>query len=105
MGYTPDVLTEACAELAVGLVLCTTRRLIEANRHVHSGEWKGWYITYMCGRGIADSTVGIVGMGRIGKTRLYLILSKETRRSKKIIFRLFHCREIEVVPSQGNYLP
>jgi len=66
LGYTPDVLTEACAELGVALVLCTTRRLIEANRHVHTGLWKDWYPMYMCGRGILDSVVGIVGMGRIG---------------------------------------
>jgi len=60
------VLTEACAELGVALLLCTTRRLIEANREVHEGKWSTWYPTYMCGRGIADSVVGIIGLGRIG---------------------------------------
>jgi lactate dehydrogenase-like 2-hydroxyacid dehydrogenase len=62
-------LTEACAELGVALILCTTRRLIEANEHVYSGEWKDWYPMYMVGRGLVDSIVGIVGMGRIGKLR------------------------------------
>lgn len=66
VGYTPNILTNATAELIVGLLLTTSRRLLEANKAVHSGEWKAWAPTWMCGTGLANSTVGIVGLGRIG---------------------------------------
>lgn len=66
VGYTPDILTNATAELIVGLLLLTSRRLLEANRAIYRGEWKAWAPTWMCGTGLSKSTVGIVGLGRIG---------------------------------------
>ncbi|KAK1126003.1 hypothetical protein K0M31_005534 [Melipona bicolor] len=66
VGYTPGILTDATAELAVALLLSTSRRLIEANRAIYKGEWKAWSPTWMCGPGLSGSTVGIVGLGRIG---------------------------------------
>lgn len=66
LGYTPEVLTEATAELTVALLLCTSRRLVEANKNVQSGGWGTWGPMWMLGRGIQGSTVGIVGLGRIG---------------------------------------
>ncbi|KAF7394671.1 hypothetical protein HZH66_007845 [Vespula vulgaris] len=66
VGYTPDILTNATAELIVGLLLATSRRLLEANKAVYRGEWKAWAPTWMCGTGLSKSTVGIVGLGRIG---------------------------------------
>ncbi|XP_068966278.1 glyoxylate reductase/hydroxypyruvate reductase [Bombus flavifrons] len=66
VGYTPGILTDATAELAVALLLSTSRRLIEANRAIYKGEWKAWSPTWMCGPGLFGSTVGIVGLGRIG---------------------------------------
>lgn len=67
IGYTPDILTDATAELTVALLLATSRRLIEANREVHSGGWKSWSPSWMCGRGLRGSVVGVVGFGRIGQ--------------------------------------
>lgn len=67
MAYTPDVLTDATAELAVALLLATSRRLLEANEAVRNGGWKAWSPFWMCGPGIKGSTVGIVGFGRIGQ--------------------------------------
>ncbi|XP_023018036.1 glyoxylate reductase/hydroxypyruvate reductase [Leptinotarsa decemlineata] len=67
IGYTPDVLTEATAELAVALLLATSRRLLEANEKARIGEWSAWAPFWMCGPGIKGSTVGIVGFGRIGQ--------------------------------------
>lgn len=67
VGYTPDILTDATAELTVALLLATSRRLIEGNKAVHSGEWKTWSPSWMCGQGLSRSTVGIVGFGRIGQ--------------------------------------
>ncbi|XP_031838492.1 glyoxylate reductase/hydroxypyruvate reductase isoform X1 [Nomia melanderi] len=66
VGYTPGILTDATAELTIGLLLATSRRLVEANRAIYKGEWKAWSPTWMCGPGLSGSTVGIVGLGRIG---------------------------------------
>ncbi|GLG94316.1 Glyoxylate reductase/hydroxypyruvate reductase [Gryllus bimaculatus] len=66
LGYTPDVLTDAVAELTVGLLLATSRRLFEAHQEILNGGWGSWSPLWMCGPGLATSTVGIVGLGRIG---------------------------------------
>lgn len=67
VGYTPDVLTDATADLTMALLLATSRRLIEGNHEVHNGGWKSWSPLYMCGPSIKNSTVGIVGFGRIAQ--------------------------------------
>lgn len=67
MAYTPDILTDATAELAVALLLATSRRLLEANEEAKTGGWKAWSPFWMCGPGLKGSTVGIVGFGRIGQ--------------------------------------
>nr|XP_002732924.2 PREDICTED: glyoxylate reductase/hydroxypyruvate reductase-like [Saccoglossus kowalevskii] len=66
LGYTPDVLTDATAELTVSLLLATSRRLLEAAEQVRNGGWGSWVPLWMCGSGLSNSTVGIVGLGRIG---------------------------------------
>jgi len=68
VGFTPDVLSEATAELTIGLLLMTSRRMLEANRAVYNGDWGTWHPTWMCGKGIQNSIVGILGLGRIGKS-------------------------------------
>lgn len=55
------------ADLTIALLLATTRRLIEGNRDVHNGGWKSWAPMYMCGPAIKDTTIGIVGFGRIAQ--------------------------------------
>lgn len=64
---TPDVLTEATADLAFGLVLAAARRIAEGDRLVRAGGFTGWTPTFMMGRRVHGSTLGIVGLGRIGK--------------------------------------
>lgn len=66
VGYTPDVLTDATAELTVALLLATSRRLFEANKQVYNGGWKSWAPSWMCGPGLKDKTLGLFGFGRIG---------------------------------------
>uniref|UniRef100_Q0VFF4 D-isomer specific 2-hydroxyacid dehydrogenase NAD-binding domain-containing protein n=1 Tax=Xenopus tropicalis TaxID=8364 RepID=Q0VFF4_XENTR len=66
VGYTPDVLTDATAELTVALLLTTCRRLPEAIQEVKNGGWKTWAPMWMCGYGLSNSTVGVIGLGRIG---------------------------------------
>ncbi|XP_073447722.1 glyoxylate reductase/hydroxypyruvate reductase-like isoform X1 [Aquarana catesbeiana] len=67
VGFTPDVLTEAVAELTVALLLATSRRLIEAVDEARSGGWGTWKPLWMCGSGLTGSTVGVLGLGRIGE--------------------------------------
>ncbi|KAF7668007.1 hypothetical protein LDENG_00036860 [Lucifuga dentata] len=66
VGYTPDVLTDATAELTVALLLATARRIPEGVEEVKNGGWSSWKPLWLCGYGLSDSTVGIIGLGRIG---------------------------------------
>jgi glyoxylate reductase len=63
---TPDVLTNATAELAVTLMLSAARRLGEGERIVRAGRWTGWEPNQLLGRELSGAVVGIVGLGRIG---------------------------------------
>ncbi len=63
---TPDVLTEATAELAIALTLAAARRLSDAERDLRAGNWRGWDPAAYRGLEVWGSTVGVVGMGRIG---------------------------------------
>ena len=63
---TPDVLTNATAELALTLTLAAARRLSDAERELRAGRWHGWDPAAHRGLELAGSTVGVVGMGRIG---------------------------------------
>nr|CDS30550.1 glyoxylate reductase:hydroxypyruvate [Hymenolepis microstoma]CDS34782.1 glyoxylate reductase:hydroxypyruvate [Hymenolepis microstoma] len=66
VGYVPDVLTEATAELTVSLLLTVSRRVREASETVRAGTWGAWEPFWMCGKELKNSTVGIFGLGRIG---------------------------------------
>ncbi|MBN3310233.1 GRHPR reductase, partial [Amia calva] len=66
VGYTPDVLTDAVAELTVALLLTTSRRLVEAVEEAKNGGWGTWRTMWLCGYELGQSTVGILGLGRIG---------------------------------------
>jgi len=64
---TPGVLTEDTADLAMGLILAVSRRLVEGAGVVQKGEFSGWTPTWMCGRKLWGKRLGIIGMGRIGQ--------------------------------------
>jgi lactate dehydrogenase-like 2-hydroxyacid dehydrogenase len=64
---TPDVLTDATADLAMTLLLMVTRRTGEGERHVRSKAWTGWRPTHMLGTQVSGKTLGLVGMGRIAR--------------------------------------
>jgi lactate dehydrogenase-like 2-hydroxyacid dehydrogenase len=66
VGNTPGVLTETSADLAVGLLLTVARRIPESMAAVRQGEWTTWKPEWMAGYDLYSSTVGIVGLGRIG---------------------------------------
>jgi glyoxylate reductase len=63
---TPDVLTEATAELTWALALAVARRLPEGERLVRSGAWPGWRLNQLLGLELRGKTLGIIGKGRIG---------------------------------------
>ena len=64
---TPDVLTDATADLTWALLLATARRVVEGDALVRSGRWTGWSPTQLLGAEVSGKTLGIIGMGRIGQ--------------------------------------
>ncbi|MEI7429386.1 MAG: D-glycerate dehydrogenase [Betaproteobacteria bacterium] len=63
----PDVLTETTADLGFSLLMATARRVTEAERFLRSGQWKAWSYDLFAGVDIHCTTLGILGMGRIGQ--------------------------------------
>ena len=64
---TPDVLTDATADLTWALLLAVARRVAEGDAWIRTGAWTGWTPTQMLGADITGKSLGIVGMGRIGQ--------------------------------------
>src|SRR4051794_23724262 len=67
VGVTPDVLTDATADLAFAGLLAAARRLPEAAAAVRAGEWLTWEPDWLLGQDVHGATLGIVGYGRIGQ--------------------------------------
>lgn len=63
---TPDVLSDATAEIAILLMLGAARRASEGDRLVRSGQWKDWSPSFMVGRQVTGKRFGVLGMGRVG---------------------------------------
>jgi glyoxylate reductase len=103
---TPDVLTNATAELAVALMLAAARRLGEAERIVRRREWRGWEPEQLLGRELAGATVGIVGLGRIGSRVAELLegfsprLLHSSRRQRPGAER----RELEELVAESDFV-
>ncbi|KAL3274333.1 hypothetical protein HHI36_015732 [Cryptolaemus montrouzieri] len=83
VGYTPETLTDATAELTVGLLLATCRRLIEANAAAKGGKWQTWSPFWMCGTSLKNATVGFFGFGRIGQE---IARRLKTFKTKEILY-------------------
>ena len=83
---TPGVLTEATADAAFSLLLAAARRIPEGIAYVRDGEWRAWRPMVLLGRDIHAATLGIVGLGRIGRA--------VARRARGFEMRvLYHGRE------------
>jgi glyoxylate reductase len=67
VGNTPGVLTETTADLAFALMLAAARRIVEADAEARRGDWITWEPARLLGRDVHDATLGIVGLGRIGR--------------------------------------
>ena len=93
IGYTPEVLTEATADLTFSLILDLLRRVTEGDRIIRKGGWKQIYGAYdYVGVDLADKTLGILGLGRIGQAvakrasgfGMKVIYHNRNRASRKI---------------------
>jgi glyoxylate reductase len=89
VGYTPGILTEATADLTFALILAAARRVVEADRFVRSGDWQiSWLPTLFLGESLWGRTLGIIGMGRIGKA--------VTRRAKGFSMRVLYADRLSL---------
>jgi len=92
---TPDVLTNATAELTIGLIIAAARRFNEGNQLVLKKKFKGWAPDLLLGRELAGSKLGIIGLGRIGKA--------VARKAKALGMTVAHCgRSGALVPLLKN---
>jgi gluconate 2-dehydrogenase len=64
---TPDVLTETTADFGFALLMATARRIAEGEHYLRAGQWKKWTYDMLAGSDVHGSTLGILGMGRIGQ--------------------------------------
>ncbi|XP_013779730.1 glyoxylate reductase/hydroxypyruvate reductase-like [Limulus polyphemus] len=86
---TPDVSTDSVAELTVTLLLVCGRRIMDSANAIKNGEWiYSWSPLWLCGRGLTNSTIGIVGMGRIGQAVMKRLLPFGVK--KVLYYDLFH---------------
>ncbi|XP_038649429.1 glyoxylate reductase/hydroxypyruvate reductase-like [Scyliorhinus canicula] len=99
VGYTPDVLTNATAELTVAWLLATARRLMEAVAEATNGGWGTWKPTWLCGNGLSDS---IVGLGRIG---LAVARRLKPFGVKKFLYTDFEPKPEIAAEIQAEYMP
>jgi len=67
IGNTPGVLTDATADLTMALLLSATRQIVPAAQYVKDGQWQTWHPTLFLGKDLHQSTLGIIGFGRIGQ--------------------------------------
>ena len=79
---TPGVLTEATADLALSLILATARRVVEGDKMTREGRFRFWAPFHFLGRDVTGKTLGIIGLGRIGKA--------VARRAKGFDMRLLY---------------
>ena len=89
---TPDVLTDATADLTWALILATVRRVVEGDALVRTGRWTGWSPTQLLGAEVSGKTLGIIGMGRIG----------QAVAQRAVGFRmqvLYHTSQLMAIPS------
>jgi glyoxylate reductase len=84
---TPGVLTDATADMTVAMILAVTRRLIEGDHFLRSGQFHGWHPLMLLGAELRNRTVGIVGLGRIG--------AAVAKRLSGFGCRVIYCRRSE----------
>lgn len=93
---TPDVLTDATADLTWALLLATARRIVEGDHLARSGNWSGWAPTQLLSSDVSGKTLGVVGMGRIG----HAVAERAAGFRMKV---LYHSRKPVAPPSPSHH--
>lgn len=110
---TPDVSTAATADLTIGLMLAIARRIVEGDKTTRSGKFSGWAPLFHLGVEVSGKTLGIIGMGNIGRAvakrakafNMPIIYYSRTRQSAQIEAELgLQYRPLEEVISQADFL-
>jgi glyoxylate reductase len=91
---TPDVLTDATADLAFALILAARRRIADADRRVRAGRWGGFWAEGELSEDVSGATLGIVGLGRIG--------SAVARRARGFELRVLYTQREPVETDLGE---
>ena len=103
VGNTPGVLTDTTAEMAVTLTFAAARRVVEADRFMRGGQYKGWLPTLFLGELMLGKTVGVVGAGRIGAT--YARMMVEGFKMNLIYFDIYQNKALEAyITAYGDFL-
>ncbi len=89
---TPDVLSTACAEVGMLLLLGAARRVTESVELLRSGHWKGWTPNQLNGTGLSGKVLGIFGMGRIGR--------EIARRARGFDMQIHYANRSQLPPDQ-----
>ncbi len=87
---TPDVLSDATAEIAMLLMLGAARRGVEGDRIVRSGSWDFWSPSFMVGKQVSGQRLGIIGMGRVGQVM--------ARRARGFDMEVHYFNRTQLVP-------
>lgn len=93
VGNTPGVLTETTAETAVALTFAAARRVVESDRFMRAGQYKGWLPTLFLGELLWRKTLGIIGAGRIGSAFSHMMI--EGHKMDLIYYDLHQKKELE----------
>lgn len=104
LGHTPDVLNNAVADVAIGLMLSAARRFHESRQKIECNEWQEYHIQWMLGQEITGATVGFFGFGGIGQTIAKRLCGFEIER---ILYttrrRVDECVEEELNASKADF--
>jgi len=93
---TPDVLTDATADITLSLILSVSRRIVEADKFVRKRKFKGWAPQLFLGMDLKGKTIGIIGMGRIGKA--------VARRCIPFGLKVLYTQRKRLIPSEEEAL-
>lgn len=103
VGNTPGVLTETTAEMAVALTFAAARRVVEADRFMRGGQFRGWLPTLFLGELLWRKTVGVIGAGRIGAA--YARMMVEGHKMNLIYYDLYRNKALEdYIAAYGEFM-
>lgn len=109
---TPDVLTDATAEIAMLLMLGAARRASEGERLIRAGKWQSWSPTFMIGKQVTGKRLGIIGMGRVGQATaqrargfdMTILYSNRSRLAPGLEKGAAYCESVEAMLPHCDFL-